>query len=165
MDRGGPVDTARAVDRVRRSDPDRHRRRHPPHREVARLGDHTNPKRKRGRPTHSSLALRVGVVRRRTACSGSVAVVPFRRCLDRRQPANGAILTFGTAVGILKMLRMPDQTLRVMVQGLKRIRVKRIQKKDGYYTAHIEVIEEEFTQSDRMEALTRAISEKFKKIV
>ena len=71
----------------------------------------------------------------------------------------------GTAVGILKMLRMPDQTLRVMVQGLKRIKINRIYRNDGYYMAEIEVIEEKFNQSDRVEAFKRAITERFKKVV
>ena len=75
------------------------------------------------------------------------------------------IYPIGTAVGILKMLRMQDQTLRVMVQGLKRIKVKRIFKKEGYYIANVDVIEEKFAQTNRLEALRRAISEKFKKVV
>ncbi|MGA1841713.1 MAG: endopeptidase La [bacterium] len=75
------------------------------------------------------------------------------------------IHTIGTAVGILKMLRMPDQTLRVMVQGLKRIKIQRISKKDGFFVAKVKVLEEEFALTDRLEALRRAIGEKFKKVV
>ncbi|MGA1792280.1 MAG: endopeptidase La, partial [bacterium] len=71
----------------------------------------------------------------------------------------------GTAVGILKMLRMPDQTLRVMVQGLKRIKIKRIINRDGYYSAEVKVVEEGFSPTDRLEALRRAINEKFKRVV
>jgi len=71
----------------------------------------------------------------------------------------------GTAVGILKMLRMPDQTLRVMVQGLKRIKAQSIYKSEGYYMARVEILDEIFTATDRVEALRRAIIEKFRGVV
>ncbi len=75
------------------------------------------------------------------------------------------VYPIGTAAGILKMIRMPDETLRVIMQGLKRIVLKRVYKNNGYYMADADILYDEYTQSDRLEALTRAIIEKFRKVV
>lgn len=84
---------------------------------------------------------------------------------DREDIGQDDIYPIGTAVGILKMIRMSDQTLRVMVQGLRRIICRRVYKDDGYYMAEVSVLNEEFVHTDRIEAMIRAIKEKFKKVV
>ncbi len=51
----------------------------------------------------------------------------------------------GTMATIFKMMRMPDGTLSVIVQALKRIKIKEWVQEEPYFSAQIEVIEEEET--------------------
>jgi ATP-dependent Lon protease len=52
------------------------------------------------------------------------------------------IYSFGTACLILKMLRAPDGTMRLIIQGIKRAKIKKILKEEPYLVAEIEEIED-----------------------
>ena len=42
-----------------------------------------------------------------------------------------------TAVRILKMLRYPDQSVRVLVQGLARLELLDFKQREPYFKAHV----------------------------
>jgi ATP-dependent Lon protease len=71
----------------------------------------------------------------------------------------------GTAASILKMLRFPDGSVRVLVQGLSRIRVKNFLETEPYALARIEVIEEKQERNVEVEALSRNVLDLLKKVV
>lgn len=80
------------------------------------------------------------------------------------QPGIDDIYTVGTAGHILKMLRFPDGSVRFLVQGLARIKIKKIVKTEPFWEAEIEMPEEKEPPSIEIEALTRNILEQLAKV-
>lgn len=71
----------------------------------------------------------------------------------------------GTAAMILRMLRMPDGSLQVFLQGLKRITIKELVQSDPYLMADIEVLEETLDRNIEFEGLLRNTLGQFHEIV
>ncbi len=71
----------------------------------------------------------------------------------------------GTAAVIHRMLRAPDGTVRLIVQGMERIRIKEYSSLEPYLKANIELAPEKIDKSVEVEALTRNTIELFRKLV
>ncbi|MCZ6696353.1 MAG: endopeptidase La [Acidobacteria bacterium] len=70
-------------------------------------------------------------------------------------PGESDIHRIGTAAIIQRMLKFPDGTLRVLVNGLERFRLTRTIRTDPYLVADIELLEEETETSVEVEALAK----------
>jgi ATP-dependent Lon protease len=71
----------------------------------------------------------------------------------------------GTAGAIHQMARMPDGTVRAMVQGLERVRLLDFVTKDPYLVARIERAPEQIPAGPDVEGLRRAVIDLFRKLV
>ncbi|MBN2056577.1 endopeptidase La [bacterium] len=71
----------------------------------------------------------------------------------------------GTTASILKMIKMPDDSIRIMVHGLDRVRFKRYLQTEPYLKAEIEPMAEILTPSKEVEAFVRNIKTLFQRIV
>jgi len=71
----------------------------------------------------------------------------------------------GSVMVIHKMLKMPDGSMRLIIQGLAKIRVTEYLQKEPFYKAKIEVMPEKEEITERTEALMRAISGRYHKMV
>ena len=71
----------------------------------------------------------------------------------------------GTAVIIQKMLRFPDGSMRLLGQGISRIRRKKIVQTEPYMVARIEVLEEKESHDAKTVAYMRGVANNFIKIV
>ena len=56
---------------------------------------------------------------------------------ENENPDQKALFKFGTVAFVLKMLRFPDNSVRILVQGLSRIKVQKFTKQDPYFVAKI----------------------------
>lgn len=81
------------------------------------------------------------------------------------EPKKEDIYTVGTYAEILQLLKLPDNTLKVLVEGLARGRIKRYIDKESYYCVEVELIEEEKVITPEVEAITRDVLNKFQKYV
>src|SRR5215469_15930621 len=54
---------------------------------------------------------------------------------EEESPAADGLYQIGTAVRILKMLRYPDKSVRVLVQGIARIELQQFVNHDPYFVA------------------------------
>ena len=70
----------------------------------------------------------------------------------------------GTAVQILKMFRVPDGSMRILVQGLVRVERKEIVETSPYLKIRVEVLRTERTTSMEVEALAKRIVSDFTKL-
>ena len=68
--------------------------------------------------------------------------MPRRKIPKRKIPVPTALFQRGTAVRILKMLRYPDQSVRVLVQGLARIELGDLRSASRTSTAHVKRLAE-----------------------
>ena len=75
------------------------------------------------------------------------------------------IYKVGTAASILKMLRFPDGSVRFLVQGLSRVKIKNFVRAEPYLVSQIEVMEEKTERGVEVEALVRNVLDLLKKVV
>ncbi|MCS7311959.1 MAG: endopeptidase La, partial [Acidobacteria bacterium] len=79
-------------------------------------------------------------------------------------PTPGDLHEIGVAALITKMIRMQDGTLRVIVQGLTRIRIRELIALDPYFKARVRVLYEDYSPSVELDALMRQAKELFEKL-
>jgi ATP-dependent Lon protease len=80
-------------------------------------------------------------------------------------PGFADLYTVGTAAVIHKMIKVPDGTLRILVQGLKRIRIVEPADDDPYLVARIEEVPDLIEQTPEVEALTRNVQNLFARVI
>jgi len=93
-----------------------------------------------------------------------VALVAQKQA-EIEDPVQGDIYRFGTAAIVLKMLKFPDGSLRVLVQGLSRIKIVKYISSSPYFKAKVKVLPEEYHSTTSIEALVRNVQIQFQKIV
>ena len=71
----------------------------------------------------------------------------------------------GTAVLILKMFRIPDGNMGLMVQGLSRIRLKKITQTEPNLKGFVEALPEDTSRSVQIDALVREVTDMFQQII
>ena len=71
----------------------------------------------------------------------------------------------GTAVFLLKMFRIPDGSMGLMVQGLSRIQLQELTQDDPYLKGKVQSIPEDTSQSVKIEALRREVVEIYQEII
>ena len=71
----------------------------------------------------------------------------------------------GTAVGILKMFRVPDGSIRLLVQGITRIEIEEITQDEPYRIARISVIQPDRRRGKKIDALSRILMDDFKAVI
>ena len=71
----------------------------------------------------------------------------------------------GTAAVIHKMIKVPDGTLRILVQGLRRVRVAEPAGDEPYLVARIEEVPDVVEGSPEVEALTRNVQNLFARVI
>ncbi len=77
----------------------------------------------------------------------------------------GETYEIGTVANIHQMMRVPDGTVRLVVQGLRRMRIVEWVEEEPYLKARIELIPEESEDSVEVKALMRNVLEQFQRLV
>jgi len=80
------------------------------------------------------------------------------------EPTPDDIHRVGTVGIIVRSLRFPDNTLRLFVQGLQRIRIIEFTQTEPYFKAKVEVIEERVEKTVEIEGLMRNLLNLFQKM-
>lgn len=76
-------------------------------------------------------------------------------------PSEKDIFEVGTIAHVLQLLKLPDGTVKILVEGYKRALINNFIDKDGYYSAEIKEIKEKGSQSVEHEALLREVKVSF----
>ena len=88
-----------------------------------------------------------------------------QKSADIDNPKISDLYKMGTAANIVKMLKFPDGSLRILIQGLMRFKVTRFIKKQPFYRAQINVVSDTHEDSVEVEAFSRNIINQFQKII
>ncbi len=89
-----------------------------------------------------------------------------QRDIDKEEPAAADLYQVGTAAIIMRMLKLPDGRIRILVQGLSRARITYLDEGPGFLQARIETLQEpEPTNSLEIEALMRNVRSSLEKAV
>jgi ATP-dependent Lon protease len=75
------------------------------------------------------------------------------------------LYSIGTAALIHKMIKVPDGTLRILVQGLRRIGIEEPVETDPYLVARIAEVPDVLEESPEVEALTRNVQNLFARVI
>ena len=81
------------------------------------------------------------------------------------KPSAEEIFDIGTAVHIQKMIRFPNGEMRLMGQGLTRIRIIEMTQDEPYMRARIEQIEEQDDDTDLLKAYIKTVTNSFSKVI
>src|SRR5436189_3812604 len=99
--------------------------------------------------------------------NGKLIAVFTQRDAQVEEPTQADLYTVGTATHIHKMFKLPDGSLRLIVQGLARLRLEAIVGMQPYLRARVAAVNEDTREGDRLEidALARNIKTNFQQVV
>ncbi|ATJ91954.1 endopeptidase La [Acetobacter tropicalis] len=80
-------------------------------------------------------------------------------------PGIDDVYRFGTVSTILQLLKLPDGTVKVLVEGVRRAKVKALHDVDGHFEAEIEDVVETAAVGPDAEALGRSIISQFEQYI
>lgn len=83
----------------------------------------------------------------------------------QEDPAMEDIYHVGTVSTILQLLKLPDGTVKVLVEGDKRALITKFKDGEHFFEAEIEEIDENFEETKELEALARTVTSQFEQYV
>ncbi|MGC8971504.1 MAG: endopeptidase La [bacterium] len=81
------------------------------------------------------------------------------------EPNTDQVYQIGTVCTIIRMLKFPDGTTRLLVQGISRIRINHFIETEPYFKANIEPIQELYELTIEIQGLMRNALDLFQKVV
>ena len=97
--------------------------------------------------------------------SGKQIMLVAQKSASDDDPSIEAIHTIGTIAGILQLLKLPDGTVKVLVEGERRAVVQRYVELDDLFSAEIALLESEPVPDREGEALMRTVLNEFDQYV
>src|SRR3990167_4352915 len=76
-------------------------------------------------------------------------------------PSSDEIYEVGTVGTVLQLLKLPDNTVKVLVEGVRRARVKKFTPNGEFFEAEIEAVEESGDDGEQLEGLARSVVSQF----
>ncbi|MDH3870629.1 MAG: LON peptidase substrate-binding domain-containing protein, partial [Gammaproteobacteria bacterium] len=81
-------------------------------------------------------------------------------------PSADDIHEIGTLSTILQLLKLPDGTVKVLVEGAERARITSLETTDAFFTAHVELLEPDDRDEEKeLEVMTRSLLAIFEQYV
>src|ERR671917_378973 len=80
-------------------------------------------------------------------------------------PATEAIYKVGTLASVLQLLKLPDGTVKVLVEGVSRAKIKTYTRTDDFYEAEAEALADDLGDQVEAEALARSVVAEFENYV
>ena len=79
------------------------------------------------------------------------------------EPTTDGIFRVGVLANVLQLLKLPDGTVKVLVEGQSRVQITRFLENDDFFEAESELLAEELGDSAAVEALVRSVAEEFER--
>lgn len=84
---------------------------------------------------------------------------------ELEDPQPDKLFRYGTIANLLKTLKFPDGSMRVLLQGLIRFKITRFTQKEPYFKSRIKLLKDIVKPGVEIEAMTKNISNQFQKII
>lgn len=81
------------------------------------------------------------------------------------EPDAEQIYKIGTVARVKQMLKLPNGTIRVLVEGLQRAKIEEYLQKDEYFLVSVTYLEDEKTDDNEVEALMRSVLNHFEQYI
>jgi ATP-dependent Lon protease len=96
---------------------------------------------------------------------GRELLLAAQRVAAKDEPEEGDIFRIGTLGSIIQLLRLPDQTVKVLVEGRSRASIRAFARSDPYFACDVELVVEDESRTPELEALVRTIHASFESYV
>jgi ATP-dependent Lon protease len=96
---------------------------------------------------------------------GKSIMLAAQKAAAKDEPSAEDIYEIGTVANILQMLKLPDGTVKVLVEGAQRARIHGISDLDTHFVADLTPVESEPGDESEVEAMRRAIVQQFDQYV
>src|ERR1700693_1037790 len=93
-----------------------------------------------------------------------IMLAPQKHAADG-DPSRDSIYETGTRASVLQLLKLPDGTVKVLVEGLERARVQKYTDRTEYYEATATALADTDAKSVEAEALARSVVSDFESYV
>jgi len=80
-------------------------------------------------------------------------------------PKSDEIYTVGTVGTVLQLLKLPDDTVKVLVEGTARARILKYTANEDFFEAEIELFEDQVPDPKEVEALARTVVSQFEQYI
>jgi ATP-dependent Lon protease len=97
--------------------------------------------------------------------TSKVIALVTQRDEKNEEPDADGLYTVGAAVMVLKLIRQPDETVSIIVHGLKRIRLRRVVQDKPFLRAEVELIEETQGSGADFDAGLKTLREQAKQLI
>jgi ATP-dependent Lon protease len=81
------------------------------------------------------------------------------------KPGTGDLYPFGTVATILQLIRLPDKTVKILVEGTHRAKVSEVRENNEFFSGDVEMLEEPLMDSGEGQALIRSLMGTFEQYV
>jgi len=88
-----------------------------------------------------------------------------QKSADLDDPKDADVYRYGTLATILQLLKLPDGTIKVLVEGASRAEIVGEIYGDTYFEARVKIIDEDFTDDREIEILSRSVIDSFDQYV
>src|SRR3954468_15561416 len=88
-----------------------------------------------------------------------------QRKAKTNEPVPDDIFTIGTIGTIIQLLRLPDGTVKVLVEGKRRAAIRRFTQTEGFFTVEVEEVADVAEKSVELDALMREVHATFEAYV
>jgi len=96
---------------------------------------------------------------------GKSILLAAQKTAAKDEPSPEDIYEIGCIANILQMLKLPDGTVKVLVEGVQRARISHIRELDTHFVANLIPIATEESDDSEVEAMRRAIVQQFDQYV
>ncbi len=96
---------------------------------------------------------------------GKSIMLAAQKAAAKDEPSADDIYEIGCIANILQMLKLPDGTVKVLVEGAQRARIHNISEIDTHFVADLSPVESEPGDESEVEAMRRAIVQQFDQYV
>jgi len=97
--------------------------------------------------------------------SGKVILLCTQKHLKQDDPGTTDIYHVGTTAKVMQMLKLPEGSFKVLVEGVARARVKKFLQNKDFYKVEIELLEQQPRRGVELTALMRGIIDQFDEYV
>ncbi|SFU58043.1 endopeptidase La [Pseudoduganella namucuonensis] len=96
---------------------------------------------------------------------GKSIMLAAQKAAAKDEPSASDIYEIGCVANILQMLKLPDGTVKVLVEGAQRARIKKITDAPTHFVADLTPLDSEIGDDSEIEAMRRAIVQQFDQYV
>lgn len=96
---------------------------------------------------------------------GKSILLSAQKTAANDDPAAQDIYDIGCVANILQMLKLPDGTVKVLVEGIERVHIQDLREENDYFLAEYETIDSDVADASEVEAMRRTIIQQFDQYV